>query len=312
MKCKMSVSRTIPTNRILIGGGDMRAELLVRGVSPDGEPDLAAAERPQAVRDAFDVFRALGAEALLTQTSVLNSAYLEWAGNPIAAERLDQLNQQAASVARSTVSDSERETCLILGVIGPPGGLLTLDEVSPDTLRAAYARQAAALRAGGVDAITLLGFTELEALLVALEAVPPTADASVIAGMTFGCGGDFDETPMGATLAATLAALAPLAPAAMIIDPGEFPDAAPDLVKAAVGATKIPIGVYLRAGQPIFADDRLSYSDTPVDFSARLAPLAAAGARIILASQGAGPEHFAALLAARERLKITAKRQALP
>ena len=170
----------------------MRAELLVRGVSPEGEPDLAAAERPQAGRDAFDVFRALGAESLLTQTAVLNSAYLEWSGEPIAAERLDQLNQQAAAVARSAVVDSERDACLILGVIGPPGGLLTLDEVQPDALRTAYVRQAASLRAGGVNAIALLGFTELESLLVALEAVAPSASTPVLTGMTFGCGGDYD------------------------------------------------------------------------------------------------------------------------
>lgn len=302
------MDRIIAGSRILIGGGDMRAELLARGVSSEGELDLAAADRPQAVRDAFDVFRSRGAEALITQTFALNSVYLEWAGAPLATDRIDPLNRQAATIAWSAVTEHERDSCLILGAIGPPGGLLTLDEVSPDKLRAAYGQQAAALRAGGASAIALLGFTELEALLVALEAVPPSADTPVIAGMTFGCGGDFDETPMGATLAAALAGIAASAPAAFIIDPGDFPDAAPDLVKAAARLTDIPIGVCLPAGAPVIADGQLSHTDTPVDFSARLAPLAAAGARFILAGPGAGPNHVAALLTARERLKITGRR----
>lgn len=304
----MAIYQIIRGSRILIGGGDMRNELWARGMSPEGELDLAAAERPQAVRDAFDVFRSRGAEALLTQTFALNSVFLEWAGAPLAADRLDQLNQQAAAVATSAVAENDRDSCLILGVIGPPGALLTLDEVSPDNLRAAYERQAAALRTGGVSAIALLGFTELEALLVALEAVAPTAEAPVIAGMTFGCGGDFDETPMGAKLAAAISGIDAAAPTAFLIDPGDFPDAAPDLVKAAAILTDIPIGVCLPAGAPVFADGQLSHSDTPVDFATRLAPLAAAGARFILAGPGAGPDHLAALLAARERLKITGRR----
>jgi len=304
----MGASELIATNRILVGGGDMRAELCVRGIPPEGETDLAAAERPQTLRDAFDVFRAIGADALLTQTRVLNSAYLEWSGQPIAADRLDQLNQQAAAVARSAGIEPEPDACLVLGVIGPPGGLLTLDEVSPGKLRDSCTRQAASLRAAGVSAIGLLGYTELEALLVALEAVIPSADCPVIAGMTFGCGGEFDETPMGATLAGAIAAIAPAAPAMFIIDSAEFPDAAPDLVKSAATLTEKPIGVCLRAGSPVYADGKLTYSDTPVDFSARLAPLAAAGVRMILADRGAGSQHLAAMLAARERLKITGRR----
>lgn len=304
----MGASDIIAANRILIGGGDMRAELWVRGIPSEGEIDLAAAERPQALRDSYDVFRAIGAEALLTQTHVLNSAYLEWAGRPLAADRLDQLNHQAAGAARAAVPDTEREACLVLGVIGPPGGLLTLDEVSPEKLRDSCARQAASLRAGGVSAIALLGYTELEALLVGLQAVAPSAECPVIAGMTFGCGGEFDETPMGATLAGAISAVAPAAPAMFIIDSGEFPDCAPDLVKAATKLTDRPIGVCLRAGSPVYADGALTHSDTPVDFSARLGPLAAAGVRMILADQGAGPQHLAAMLAARERLKITGRR----
>lgn len=304
----MTDHELVSGNRVLIGGGDMRAELWVRGVSPEVEPDLAAVEHPQAMRDAFDIFRALGAEALLTQTRVLNSAYLAWAGQPIAAERLDQLNRNAAAMARAAAQESQGGACLMLGVIGPPGGLLALDEVSPNTLRDAYARQAVALQAGDAQTIALLGFTELEALLVAIEAVPASSEQPVIAGMTFGSGGEFDETPMGATLSAALAAVTSSAPAMFMIDAGEFPDAAPDLVKSAVGQSKIPIGVCLRAGTPVLTEGNLSYSDTPVDFSARLAPLVTAGARMILADLGAGPQHLAAMLAARERLKITGRR----
>ena len=304
----MATKLLFAPGRVWIGGGDMRAELSARGVAAEGETDLAAADRPQAVRDAFDVYRAAGAEVLLTQTSVLNSAYLKWSGEPVPLDRLHHVNQQAAAVARSAVADAERSGSLILGVIGPPGGLLSLEEVTPDDLRAAYTQQAAALRAGGVDALALLGLTELETLLVALEATVSTPVAPVVAGMIFGCGGDFDETTMGATLAAAIAALAPHTLAAFIIDPGESPDAAPDLVKAAAALTQIPIGVCIRAGHPVFAEGRLTYSDTNVDFSARLQPLAAAGARLVLAGPGAGPEHVAALVAARKRLKITDRR----
>jgi len=303
----MAMNWTNTGGRIAIGGGDMRAELWARGCPVDGETDLAAVERPQAVRDAFDVFRAAGSEVLLTQTIAFNKAYLAWVGETAAAERTAWLNDQAARIARAAASESEADVT-VLGALGPPGGLLTLEEITTDDLRAAYVQQATALRDGGVDALALLGFSELEALLVALEAALSVVPGKVLAGMTFGCGGDFNETTLGATLAAALTAVASLAPAGFIVDAGEFPDAAADLVKSAVACTTLPIAVCLRPGQPVFNEGRLGFSDTPVDFSARLAPIATAGARLVLADRGATRDHVAALIAARERLKITGRR----
>jgi len=296
------------SGRIVIGGGDMRAELLARGCPSDAETDLAAAERTQAVRDVFDVFRAAGSEVLLTQTLALNAAYLNWCCETAAIARLEPLNQLAARVARSAANESDPDGVAVLGAIGPPGGLLSLEELTAENLRTAYRQQATALCEGGVDGLALLGFTELEALLIAIEAVQPTPTTPVLAGMTFGSGGDFGETAMGATLPAMLSALKKWPLAAVVIDPGEFPDAAPDLIKSAAGLTTLPIAVCLRPGFPVFADEQLTHSDTPVDFSARLAPIATAGARLLLADRGATPKHVAALIAARERLKITGRR----
>ena len=291
--------------RVLIGGGDLRAELLGRGWPAGWGVERAAVERPELLRDALEVFAGAGAELVVAPVSVEGGGFSDGVVTPPTENDLKTRGLAAARVGRAVV-EAMPGPAWAVGRMLPPRGLAAVDEVRVDALGAAYRTAAAGLVEGGIDAILLSGFVELEPLLAAVNAARAAGEVAVLAGMAFGHGGDFAQSAMGVTLEAAVADLEQAGAAAVVVDSGEFPECAEGLVQMARSRTGLPVYVAMQAGHAESPEGRLAFGDTPVEFSGRLAAVAKAGANGFIAGRGASAGHVAALAAMRKRLRMAA------
>lgn len=138
---------------------------------PGGEGIPAAAwnvSEPQTVTRLHDLYRAAGADVLITNTFQASGPAL----------KRDRISQSVAAVNRAAV-DCARAAHgeLVLGSMGPCGLEWTL-EGTPEyrAARAAYREQAAALLAAGADGLLLETFTSIRDLDPALAGALDAAD----------------------------------------------------------------------------------------------------------------------------------------
>jgi 5-methyltetrahydrofolate--homocysteine methyltransferase len=288
--------------RLVVTDGDLRGELLSRGWTETAFPERANLSRPDIVQDAMEAFLDAGAEAVVTNTTLAHAAALAWRGIECTPDELDRINRQGAAIARSAARLAGRPDTPVFGAIGPPGGLVSFGEIDADTLQAGYNRQVASLAAGGVDALLCHGFTEAESLVIALQAAAASG-LPVVASLIFDSGPERTETAMGIAVpqACTIAAEA----GASIIgcEPGESPDSAAAIVTMIRQSCSLPVWLRISPGFPELRDGKIVYVETPVDFAGRLARLAEAGICLVGGDRGATPDHIAALIAARGRLR---------
>jgi methionine synthase I (cobalamin-dependent) len=180
--------------------------------------------------------------------------------------------------------------------------LLLLGEVNERSVTEAYRAQALALAESGVDGLICRRFREMEALRLAARAAA-TTQLPLVACMTFDCGAEFMETSMGASVAQACEILREVGAAVIGCDGGENPDALPALVAEMQKHWQGPIWASTDAGTPLLTDGKLTYSDKPANFAARLPALRAAGANFVGGGRGATTDHIAALAAAGKSRK---------
>ncbi|MCZ6817758.1 MAG: homocysteine S-methyltransferase family protein [Planctomycetota bacterium] len=290
-------------DRILIAGPDLAAEIISRGWSNPGQIEQAVLVRPELVRDAADVFVDAGAEILLTPTARASGLRPTFSGEPSPDVSSDvvKANQAAAAVLRDSADGGPSGNGLVFGVVGPPPGLLALNEVKRDDLRSAYEAQIKGLADGGADAILCQSFSEIETLNIAVEAAGSACELPLIGCMTFDCGPDRVESSSGVSVPRICSSLSDAGVAAVGCDGGESPDSVPAVVALMRESCDLPIWATVAAGLPDWVEGRLVYAETPQEYGERLSALAAAGATFIGGGGGATPDHIAAMAAARLR-----------
>jgi 5-methyltetrahydrofolate--homocysteine methyltransferase len=118
--------------------------------------DLLVRSRPQLIRSIHDSFLAAGSDAVETNT---------FGANPLV---LSEFNEEIASWSRSLCKEAAeiaRDACdshttvdhprFVLGSMGPGTKLISLDQVSWDTMLSSYAESARGLLEGGADAFLI-------------------------------------------------------------------------------------------------------------------------------------------------------------
>ena len=292
-------------NRLLIGDGDWRAELRMRGWERSAPWEQAISRRPDIVRDVAGAFLDAGANVLVTPTVRADvnapacSPASAGAGEPDAAT----IHREGTAILRAAISDHGAPGALLFGAMGPTLALLMLKETTEIELRKRYAVQAQALAAGGVDAILCQGFSEIRALSVAVDAAREASGLPVIAGLVFGFGSEQSETSLGVTIPQACAELAEAGAAAIGADDAGEPDNAPALVKRLRRSTDLPTWVRMSAGTPHLVEGDLEYPEKPEEFGGRLGALAEAGANYVAGGRGATVAHIAALALAAKRIR---------
>lgn len=278
---------------VLVADGAMGTQLYARGVPFDHCFDELNLTAPDLVRGIHLDYLASGAELIETNTFGANRFKLAAHG---LVGRLEDLNAAGARVAREAAATAGRPI-FVAGSMGPIGRpMAPLGTVSPDEVREAYAEQARALVAGGVDVLILETFTDLAELLEAVRGVREAVSVPLIAQMTFTQDG---RTLLGHGPREIVAALerhqVDVIGANCSVGSQGVLEA---MEQMAAVARRARLSAMPNAGFPSYVGGRYIYVSTPEYMAGHAVRLAALGVRIIGGCCGTTPEHIARMRAA--------------
>lgn len=289
----------------IIADGGMGTLLFARGLQRGSSPELWNVEQPDVVRQIHADYIAAGAQIILTNSFGGNRLRLKSHGLD---GRVAELNRSAAVLARAE-ADRAGHAVAVAGSIGPTGALLELlGDLEYDEAVAVFAEQAAALVAGGVDALWVETMSDLNEVRAALEGCAQAApDVPRVATMTFDTHG---RTMMGVTPEAAVKAISELGVLAMGANCGNGPDELEAVIAKmhAAGAT-MPLVAKANAGLPHVVDGAATYDATPAVMAGYARRVRGNGARIVGSCCGSTPEHIRAIAGA---LKAPPTRTPLP
>ncbi|HPS54528.1 MAG TPA: homocysteine S-methyltransferase family protein [Sedimentisphaerales bacterium] len=171
--------------------GAMGTQLAAHGIEMGHCNDYQNIESPAIVEAIHQQYFNAGSDAVLTNTFGANKYAL---ARHKLADKVYEINKAAAHIARKAAGNNR----YVLGDIGPCGDFLApLGLLKPEELNEAFALQALALKAGGVDGFIIETMTALEEILVAIQAVKSVTSLPVFASMSYDKAGDNFRTMMG-------------------------------------------------------------------------------------------------------------------
>lgn len=282
--------------------GAMGTQLFARGVEVGACNDYLNVKSPDVVREVHRAYLDAGSDAVLTNTFGANRVALKRHG---LADQAQRINQAGARIARRAAGARK----YVLGDIGPSGEFLEpLGTLKAQELKDAFAEQARALLAGGVDGLIIETMTALDEITVAIEAAKSVCgDLPVFASMSFDRAGSDFKTMMGVDVASAVTRIVSLGGDAVGFNCGtatleEYMELAERLVAAARSVSgDTLVFAEPNAGKPELVDGQAVYRVSPDDFASAAKKIHAAGVNIIGGCCGTGPEHIAAV---SKRLRV--------
>lgn len=288
----MSILAAI-THAPLLADGAMGTQLQLAGLEPGSCGDLWNVDRPAAVQQIHRSYADAGAQLITTNTFGANRIGLERYGEE---RRAAEINRAGAALARTATQPGT----YVLGDIGPFGGFMApLGEYETQQIFDVFAEQAAALLAGGADAIIVETMSAIEEAVVAVQAARAAGAQLVLATMAFDRTHVGPRTMMGATPEQSAEALVQ-AGAAIVgancgasLDLDDFVDIIAGMRRAAPG---VPVIAQPNAGQPqLTPSGEIEYPTSPQHFAGGVGKLLAAGAAIVGGCCGTTPSHIRAV-----------------
>jgi len=292
---RMNLKERIKQGLFLLDGA-MGTELIARGIEAGTCNDNVNIDSPDIVFDIHRAYFEAGSDAVLTNTFGANRYAL---GRHGLAEEVARINTGGAEIARRAAGEKK----YVLGDIGPSGDFLEpLGSLKQDELKSAFAEQAKALLAGGVDGFIIETMTALDEVAIAIEAVKSVSgDLPVFASMSFDRAGRDYRTMMGVDVEAAVSTITSLGVDAVGFNCGtmsleEYIELAGKYV-AAVKASEKDVLIYAEpnAGRPELVGDKAVYKVSPEDFAAAAEKIHSAGVTIIGGCCGTGPGHIEAV-----------------
>ena len=310
---RMSLKERISGGLFLLDGA-MGTQLIARGIEAGVCNDYLNIESPDIIFEIHQAYFRAGSDAVLTNTFGANKFAL---GRHGLSDKVKEINTAAAKIARRAAGLVLRSESLlrrvakgkyVLGDIGPSGDFLQpLGNLEAGELKDAFAEQAEALLAGGVDGFIIETETSLDEATIAVEAVKQASrDLPVFGAFAFDrVAGDF-KTMMGVDVKSAVAKMVSLDVNAVGFNCGavsldEYIELAKKFISV-VNALDEEVLVFAEpnAGKPELVDGRTVYKVTPEDFAAAAEKIHSAGVNIIGGCCGTTPEHIRTLA---ERLK---------
>lgn len=280
---------------VLLADGAMGTELYARGVPFDQCFDELNLSAPDLVRGIHLDYIESGAELIETNTFGANPFKL--AGHNL-ADRLAEINRAGARIGREAVDISGR-TVFVAGSMGPIGRpVAPLGTVTPEEVRQAYAEQASALVAGGVDVLILETFTDLPELIEAVRGVRTAVEVPLIAQMTFTQEG---KTLLGHGPREIVDALERLNVEVIGANCSVGSQGILEVIQQmAAAAKKARLCAMPNAGFPAYVGGRYMYVSTPEYMAEHARRMVALGVRLLGGCCGTTPAHIAKM---REALR---------
>ena len=246
---------------------------------------------PQMVRELHEEYLLAGAELIETNTFGANLVRLKRFG---LEEKLAEINTAAVRIARAAV-DGVREKhahhALVAGAMGalglPPG------EHDPAVMLAAYAGQAQALVAAGIDLFVIETVTSMAEAQAAMQAAREAApDLPVIAMVTVTDSGNL----IGGTTPEDAARLLEQWGARAVgCNCSNGPTLVLETIERMRRVTKLPLAAMPNAGLPNCVDGRSIYLSSPEYLASFARKAMRLGATIIGGCCGTTPQHIKAM-----------------
>ncbi|MBI4564893.1 MAG: bifunctional homocysteine S-methyltransferase/methylenetetrahydrofolate reductase [Planctomycetes bacterium] len=273
------------SERVVVGDGAMGTQIYAKGVAIGRCYDELNLTHPHLIRVIHREYADAGAEFLETNTFTANRLRLKRFG---LEKKVRDINLAGAKLARE-VAGSDR---FAAGSIGPLTGVMHAEaEPAPEEKYEIFAEQAAALAEGGVDALILETFTDLEELKIALRAARDNARLPVVCQMAFV---ENLRTPLGITVVQALEALEK-AGADVIGANCTVPHRTAKVIERLGSLTRARLSAFPNAGMPEYVDGRYMYLTTPDYLADQARRMALSGANLIGGCCGTGPEHIRAI-----------------
>jgi 5-methyltetrahydrofolate--homocysteine methyltransferase len=217
------------------------------------------------------------------------------------SDKVQRINTAAAQIARRAAGEDK----YVLGDIGPTGDFLQpLGGLKPVECKAAFAAQAKALSAGGVDGFIIETMTALDEMTIAIEAVKSVCgDLPVFASMAFDKVAGGFKTMMGVDVESAVAKIVSLGVDAVgfncgTVSPDEYVELAAEYAAAVKGLdADVLIFAEPNAGKPELVQDRTVYNVSPEEFAATAEKICSAGVKIIGGCCGTSPAYIKAVAA---------------
>lgn len=292
---RMSLKERISEGLFLLDGA-MGTQLIARGIELGRCCDYLNIEQPDTIFEIHQAYFRAGSDAVLTNTFGANKYALARHG---LSDKVREINIAAVKIARRAAGARK----YVLGDVGPSGDFLQpLGNLEPEELKDAFAEQAKALSAGGVDGFIIETETSLDEATIAVEAVKQASrDLPVFVSFAFDqIAGDF-RTMMGVDVKSAVTKMVSLGVDAVGFNCGTVSlDEYVELAKKFVSTVKtldkkVSVFAEPNAGKPELVDGRAVYKVSPEDFAAATEKIYSAGANIIGGCCGTTPEHIRVL-----------------
>jgi 5-methyltetrahydrofolate--homocysteine methyltransferase len=184
--------------------------------------------------------------------------------------------------------------------------LKPLGDLDPQEAFEAYAEQARALAESGVEMINILTMFDLEEAVLALRAAKRETALPVSVSLAFNPGTQGYRTMMGVSPEAAARRLEE--EGAQVIGAncgGVNLDQMTEVLRLMKVSCGLPLIVKPNAGSPHLVEGRETYLAGPDQFAEHVAQWVEAGARIVSACCGSGPDHLKEIARAVQRLSET-------
>lgn len=280
--------------RPLVCDGAMGTQLMLAGLEQGGCGEAWNLTHPERVLAIQRRYVEAGTDCLITNTFGGSRLMLTRHGH---AGQLREINEAGARIAREAFGG---RVGYVLGDIGPLGAILEpYGELPASEAQAALEEQAAALVAGGVDAIIIETQTSLEELGLAIDAARAAGAPCVIGSLAYDLSMDrtFYRTMMGVSpeQAAEFAQERGADIVALNCGTGMDMPGAARVAAIYRASCSLPIMVQPNAGLPVLENLKAVYKQLPADMAAGVPGALEAGAAIIGSCCGSTPEHTRAI-----------------
>ena len=273
----------------LLCDGAMGTLLYERGVPYDRCFDaLNLTDRERVLNVHLDYLRA-GAEMIETNTFGANAVKLD--AHDLGG-RVRDVNWHGAKIAKEA-RDIIGRAIWVAGSVGPLGKpVAPFGRISAAEARDVFRAQIDALVEGGVDALVLETFTDLDELLEAVRAARAACDLPVIAQMSFT---DDGRTRYGHGPAEVVAGLEQAGVDVIGANCSVGPVPMLEVIQRMASLTRRPLSAQPNAGFPALVDGRYLYLSSPTHLAAYARKMVEAGAVVIGGCCGTTPAHISAI-----------------